>query len=59
MWVWPLTNSRMARKHAELQVKGHTDLMLELNHVDYPEEFDSTYKGPKRVRGRPKKEQAM
>jgi hypothetical protein len=49
----------MARKHAELQVKGHTDLMLELNHVDYPEEFDSTYKGPKRVRGRPKKEQAM
>lgn len=61
MWVWPITNSRMARKHAEREKSGATDLTLDINPTDFPEQFDHSFKGlkGKRKRGRPKKKQAV
>jgi hypothetical protein len=57
LWVWPITNSRMTRIHAELEQEGRTDLTVDMNRYNFPEQFNASFLGRvgMRKRGRPGK----
>lgn len=57
LWVWPITNSRMTRMHAKLEQEGRTDLTVDMNMYNFPEQFDASFLGRVgvRKRGRPGK----